>query len=153
MFRDAVRTYLQDIWSTPETRVLATEPFQDFMHVSGAPLIEELLAAYRAGESPRSPWAQQAVTHFMEAATALSDTPLTPEVRNRMADGFRQIPDIMCQIAKEEAASVSPIYDDTHGRYLSLVALNNGTATEEDHDSMPYAWIADAMRPVDPPTP
>ncbi|MER6005844.1 MerR family transcriptional regulator [Nonomuraea angiospora] len=152
-FRDAVRTYLQDTWSTPETRVLATEPFQDFMHVSGARLVEELLAAYRAGESPRSPWAQQAVTRFMEAANALSGTPLTPEVRNRMADGYRQLPDIMRQIAEEEATSVSPVYDDAHGRYLSLVALINGTATEEDHDSMPYAWIADAMCAVDPLTP
>ncbi|MEU7858481.1 hypothetical protein [Nonomuraea sp. NPDC049141] len=40
VFRDAVRTYLQDIWSTPETRVLVTEPFQDFMHASGARLVE-----------------------------------------------------------------------------------------------------------------
>ncbi|MGI5290495.1 hypothetical protein ACQEVF_45215 [Nonomuraea polychroma] len=84
----------------------------------------------------------------MEAATALSDTPLTPEVRNRMADGYRQMPDILRQIAEEEATSESPTYDDTHGRYLSLVALINGTATEEDLYSIPYAWIADAMRAV-----
>ncbi|WP_084431951.1 MerR family transcriptional regulator [Kibdelosporangium aridum] len=146
VFRDAVRTYLRDAYSAPETRVLATEPFQDFMHVSGAALVEELLAAYRAGESPRSPWAQQAVTRFMEAATALSGTLLTPEVRNRMADGYQQIPDILRQIAEEEATSEGPGYDDTHGRYLSLVALINGTATEENHDCIPYAWIADAMR-------
>ncbi|WP_062352068.1 MerR family transcriptional regulator [Herbidospora yilanensis] len=150
VFRDAVRAYLRDVWSAPETRVLATEPFQDFVHVSGAPLVGELLAAYRAGESPRSPWAQQVVTRFMEAATALSGTPLTPEVRNRMAAGYRQIPDIMRRIAEEEGASGGPTYDGAHGRYLSLVALINGTAAEGDHDSMPYAWIADAMRAVEP---
>jgi DNA-binding transcriptional MerR regulator len=149
-FRNAVRTYLKDAYSTPETRILATEPFQDFMYVSGAPLVEELLAAYRAGESPRSLRAQQAVIRFMAAATALSDTPLTPEVRNRMADGYRQMPEILRQIAEEEATSESPVYDDAHGRYLFLVALINGTATEEDHDSIPYAWIADAMRAVEP---
>lgn len=148
-FRDAVRTYLQDVYSTPEARVLAAEPFQDFIHVSGAPLMEELLTAYRTGESPRSSRSQETVTRFMEAATALSGTPLTPEVRNRMADGYRQIPDIMRQIAEEEATSESPGYDDTHGRYLSLVALINGTAAEEDHGSIPYAWIADAMRAVE----
>lgn len=147
-FRDAVRTYLHDAYSIPEARVLTTEPFQAFIYVNGPPLVEELLAAYRAGESPRSPRAQQAVTHFMEAATALSDTPLTPEVRNRMADLYRQSPDILRQIAEEEATSESPTYDDTHGRYLSLVALINGTATEEDLYSIPYDWIAEAMRAV-----
>jgi hypothetical protein len=145
-FRAAVRSYLHDTYSAPEARVLAAEPFQDFIHVRGASLVEELLAAYRAGESPRSPWAQQAVTRFMEAVTALSGTPLTPEVRNRMADGYRQMPGLLRQIAEEDATSESPVYDDTHGRYLSLVALINGTATEEDHDRIPYAWIADAMR-------
>jgi DNA-binding transcriptional MerR regulator len=146
-FRDAVRAYLHNAYSAPEARVLATEPFQDFIHVSGASLVEELLAAYRAGESPRSVRAQQAVTRFLEAVTALSGTPLTPEVRNRMADGYRQIPDILRQIADEEATSEGPGYDDTHGRYLSLVALINGTATEEDHDRIPYAWIATAFMP------
>jgi DNA-binding transcriptional MerR regulator len=145
-FREAVRTYLQDTYSAPEARVLATEPFQEFMHESGAPLVEELLAAHRAGHSPRSPRVQQAVTRFMEAATALSGTPLTPEVRDRMADGYRQIPDILRRIAEEEATSERPVYDATHGRYLSLVALINGTAAEEDPGSLPYTWIADAMR-------
>ncbi|UBU08821.1 MerR family transcriptional regulator [Nonomuraea gerenzanensis] len=143
-FRDAVRAYLRDTYAAPEARILATEPFQDFIHVSGAPLMEELLAAHRAGDSPRSPRAQQAVTRFMAAATALSGTPLTPEVRDRMADGFRQVPDLMRQLAEEDAASGGPVYDDTHGRYVALVALINGTAAEED--TLPFAWIADAMR-------
>ncbi|MFC4565780.1 MerR family transcriptional regulator [Nocardiopsis mangrovi] len=147
-FRDAVRTYLHDAYSTDEGRTVASAPFQDFMHETGTPLAEELLAAHRAGESPRSPRAQRAVTRFMEAATALSDTPLTPEVRDRMADGFQQVPDLMRQIAEEDAASDDPVYDDTHGRYLSLVALINGT--EEDHGSFPYTWIAEAMRAAEP---
>ncbi|MEU4887980.1 MULTISPECIES: MerR family transcriptional regulator [Streptomyces] len=152
-FRDAVRAYLQDAYSTPEARVLATDPFQDFIHVTGAPLMEELLAAYRAGEPPRSPRAQQAVTRFMEAATALSGTPLTPEVRNRMADGYRRIPGILRRLAQDEATSGGPVYDDTHGRYLSLVARINGTAPEDHHDPLPCAWIADAMRDAGPPHP
>lgn len=149
-FRHAVRTYLHDTYSAPEAKAVATEPFQEFIHVTGAPLMQELLAAYRAGESPRSPRAQQAVTRFMDAATALSGAPLTPEVRNRTADGYRQMPDILRQIAEEEAISESPGYDDTHGRYLSLVELINGTATDEGLDSIPHAWIADAMCAVEP---
>ncbi|GAA4928357.1 DNA-binding transcriptional MerR regulator [Nonomuraea thailandensis] len=145
-FRDAVRAYLRDTYSAPEARTLATEPFQHFVHVSGAPLMAELLAAHRAGQSPRSPRAQEAVTRFMRAAAALSGTPLTPELRNRMADGYRQIPGILRRLAEEEATSGRPLYDATHGRYLSLVALINGTPTDEDHDSLPYTWIAEAMR-------
>ncbi|TYB64219.1 MerR family transcriptional regulator [Nonomuraea sp. PA05] len=152
-FRDAVRAYLRDAYAAPETRPLATAPFQEFIHVSGVPLMEELLAACRAGESPRSPRAQRAVTRFMEAATALSGTPLTAEVRDRMADGYRQIPDIVRRMAEEDASSGSLVYDDTHGRYVSLVARINGVAIEEGHDSVPYAWIAEAMRAEEPPSP
>ncbi len=54
-FRDAVRAYLREAYSAPEARTLATEPFQDFVHVSGVPLVEDLLAAHRAGESPAPP--------------------------------------------------------------------------------------------------
>ncbi|WP_285759878.1 MerR family transcriptional regulator [Nocardiopsis ansamitocini] len=146
-FREAVRTYLHETYSTDEGRNVASAPFQDFIHTNGAALSEEVLAAYHAGESPRSPRAQDAVTRFMEASAALSDTPLTPELRNRMADGYRRLPDIMRLIAEEDAAAEGPVYDDTHGRYLSLVAMVNGTVSEEaqDQDQALYAWIADAM--------
>lgn len=143
-FRDAVRTYLRDTYSTDVGRDIASPRFQDFMYGSGTALIKEVLAAHRAGESPRSPWAQEAVTRFMEAAAGVSDNPLTPELRDRLAEAFRRIPDIERQIAEEDAASEDPVYDDTHGRYLALVAVVNGTPPEED--TLPYAWIADAMR-------
>lgn len=149
-FRDAVRTYLRDTYSTDVGRDIASPRFQDFMYGSGSALVEELLAAHRAGESPRSPWAQRVVTRFMEAAAGVSDTSLTPEIRDRMAEAFRQIPDIERQIAEEDAASEDPVYDDTHGRYLSLVAVVNGTPPEED--TLRYAWtawIAEAMRAPD----
>lgn len=144
-FRGAVRTYLQENYSTDVGRNIASAPFQDFMHESGVPLVEEVLAAYRAGESPRSPRAQQVVTRFLEGAVALADTPLTPEIRNRMAEGWRQTPDLLRRIADEDAAAEGPVYDDTHGRYLHLVAAINGTTSEEDVHSLPYAWMADAM--------
>lgn len=148
-FRGAVRAYLRDTYAAPEARTLATEPFQEFMHGSGAALMEELLAAHRAGESPLSGRVQRTVTLFLEAVTALSGTPLTAEARDRMADGYRQIPGILRQLDEEDAAAGGPGYGDTHGRYLALVAAINGT-TGQEHDPIPYVWIADAMQAVQP---
>ncbi|WP_017569059.1 MerR family transcriptional regulator [Nocardiopsis halotolerans] len=145
-FRDAVRTYLYQTYSTDVGREVASARFQDFMYESGVPLVEEVLAVYRAGEPPRSPRAQHTVTRFMEAAAAVSDTPLTPRLRDRMADAYRRIPDLTRQIAEEEAASEDPVYGHTHGRYLSLVAAINGTEYEEHVEDSLYAWMADAMR-------
>lgn len=146
-FREAVRTYLRDTYSTDVGRSIASPRFQDFMYGSGTALMKEVLAAHRDGESPRSARAQEAITRFMEEAAGVSDTSLTREGRDRMAEAFRQIPDIERQIAEEDAASEDPVYDDTHGRYLALVAAVNGTPPEED--TLPYAWIADAMRAPD----
>ncbi|MGW9557525.1 MerR family transcriptional regulator [Nocardiopsis sp. NPDC055551] len=143
-FRDGVRTYLHQTYSTDVGRNIASPHFQEFMYESGPGLIEEVLAAHRAGESPRSPWAQKAITRFMEASAGVSHTPLTHQVRDRLADAYRRIPDIKRQIAEEDAASQGPVYDQTHGRYLSLVAVINGTAPQED--TAPYDWIAEAMR-------
>ncbi|WP_017589471.1 MerR family transcriptional regulator [Nocardiopsis ganjiahuensis] len=145
-FRDAVRTYLQDTYFVPEARVMASPPIQEFIHESGWSLVEELMAAHRAGESPRSDRSQTAVTRFLEAAAALSDSPCTPGFRDRMARAFRLIPDLERQMAEEDAASEEPVYDDTHGRYVYLVAVINGTEDELDHDSLFYLWIADAMQ-------
>jgi DNA-binding transcriptional MerR regulator len=145
-FRDAVRAYLHDTYSTDVGRNIASEPFQDFIYGDGVSLIEEVMAAHRAGESPRSPWAQNAVTRFMEGAAGVSGTELTLERRNRMAEAYRVLPDIERQVAEEDAASEDPVYDDTHGRYMSLVAVINGHPPEE---TLPYEWMAEAMRAPD----
>ncbi|MBR8745126.1 MerR family transcriptional regulator [Nocardiopsis sp. MG754419] len=137
-FRDAVRTYLHETYSTHPGERMASSPVQEFIYESGAALVEEVLAAHRAGESPRSPRSQRVVTRFLEAAVGLSDTPLTPEARDRMADAFRRIPDLQREMAEEDGP------EDPHGRYLSLVAVVNGTA--DDLDELPYVWIAEAMR-------
>ncbi|WP_224306438.1 hypothetical protein [Streptomyces olivaceus] len=130
-----MRTYLAQTYAFPEARTITSEPFQQFIHVDGVPLMEELLAIHRTGASPRSARAQQSVVRFMEAANALSGTPLTPEV-----------PDLLHQIAEEEATSGGPTYDEAHGRYIALVGvINTGTAPEAVSDPLPYAWIADAM--------
>lgn len=146
-FRGAVRTYLRDTYSTGLGRSIASTSFQDFVHGSGVALMEEVLATHRAGESPRSPRAQEVITRFLEAATGVSDTPLTPEVRDRIADAYRRIPELERELSEEEASAGDLAYDGTHGRYQSLVAVINGTSEEED--TLPYGWIADAMRAPD----
>src|SRR5690606_10882244 len=70
-FRDAVRTFLQDTYSVPAARVMASAPIQEFIYESGWELVEELMAAHRAGESPRSDRSQTAVVRFLEATAAL----------------------------------------------------------------------------------
>ncbi len=145
-FRDAVRSFLQETYSAPEGRVMASQPVQEFIYETGWEFIEELLAAHRAGESPRSPRSQLAATRVLEGAAALGDTPCTPDFRDRMADAFRLIPELERQMAEEDAVSEEPVYDDTHGRYVKLVAVINGTEDELDHDNLPSEWIADAMR-------
>ncbi|MFB8761267.1 MerR family transcriptional regulator [Nocardiopsis alba] len=144
VFRDAVRIYLRDTYSTDPGRSIASAPFQEFIYGSGTALVQELLAVHRAGESPRSHRAQEVVVRFMEAAAGVSDAPLTDELRDRMSEGYRVIPRLEREMAEEDAASEDPVHDDTHGRYLSLVAIINGTGPEED--TMPYEWISEAMR-------
>ncbi|MDA0563421.1 MerR family transcriptional regulator [Streptomonospora sp. S1-112] len=144
-FRAAVRSYLERTYSSGEGRVVAGAAFQEFMYGSGTALVEEVLAAYRAGESPRSARAQQAVTRFMEGAAAVSGARLTPQLRDRMAEMYRQVPELLRRIAEEDAASTEPVYGDTHGRYMELVGVINGDAPQEDPEALPYAWIAEAM--------
>ena len=145
-FRDAVRTYLHDTYSTGVGETMASPPIQEFIYETGWELVEEVLAAHRAGESPRSARSQTAIVRFMEAAAALSDSVCNAEFRDRMACNFRLIPELERQIAEEDADSEEDTYDDTHGRYVNLVAVINGTEDELNHDSLPYAWIADAMQ-------
>ncbi|SHI62000.1 DNA-binding transcriptional regulator, MerR family [Nocardiopsis flavescens] len=144
-FRTAVRDYLRLTYSTDIGRTVASPDFQEFVHESGSAIMKEVMALRREGEPPRSPRAQEAVVRFMEAANGLSGTPLTAQVRDRMADGFRRLVDIERMIAEEDAASEGPVYDDTQGRYLALVARINGTGEEQESDPLLYSWLADAM--------
>jgi hypothetical protein len=149
-FRDAVRTFLQDTYSTSDDRAAPSQPFQDFIYGAGWQCAEELLAAHRSGEHPRSARSQQAVARAMEAARTLSGKPVTPENRDHAAGFFRMIPELKLELelesAEEEALFDGPVYEDTHGRYVLLVAMINGTEDELDHDTFPFVWFADAIQ-------
>ncbi|MFC4008491.1 MerR family transcriptional regulator [Nonomuraea purpurea] len=59
-FRGAVRSYLQDTFSTPVGRVMTATPVQDFIHEEGSEIMKEIIAAYRSGlpaDSPQVPFA------------------------------------------------------------------------------------------------
>ena len=144
-FRDAVRAYLRDGYSTAPGSVIASEPMQEFIHTTGAPITEDLIAAHQAGEPARSPRVQEVVERFVEATAALADGQDTSRMRDRLASAFLLADEFMREEEGPYAAGTD-WYDQTHGRYLSLVAVINGTAAEES-DPVPYlSWIAEALR-------
>ncbi len=144
-FGDAVRAYLQELYSTAQGQYIASESVQDFIHTTGARIGEELIAAYHAGEPARSPRVQEVVARFVEATAALSGGQATAEYRDRLATAFLHAEEFMSEEDGPYAAG-NVRFDDTHGRYLSLVAVINGNAPEED-DPVPYlSWIAAALR-------
>lgn len=144
-FREEVRACLRDTYSTPPGRFVAAAPTQEFIHTTGAGLAEEVVAVYQAGEPVSSPRAQEAVTRFAEATAALSGSRATAEYRDRLASAFLHAEEFMSEEEGPYSAS-EPRYGDTHGRYLSLVAVINATTPEED-DPVPYlSWVAAALR-------
>ncbi|WP_067964406.1 MerR family transcriptional regulator [Nocardiopsis trehalosi] len=141
-FRDAVRAYLRDTYSTHPGRVIASGPVQDFIYTTGASAGEELFAAYNDGEPADSPRSRAAAARFAEATAAFAGEEPTPLFLDRLATGFAYGD----ELAREEGpdAFADPRYDGTHGRYLSLVAVINGTPP--DDGEVPFAWIAAALR-------
>ncbi|MEV0614871.1 MerR family transcriptional regulator [Nonomuraea sp. NPDC050404] len=135
-FRDAVRSFLQETYSTPPARLMTATPVQDFIYTTGTKIMEDLFAAHRAGLPADSPQAQEAVVRLARAAAELGDKRPTAEFREQMAAYFLLIE----EIEEEE----DPAFDRTHGRYLSLVAVINGTPSEEG--PVPFAWLSAALR-------
>ncbi|SIO88575.1 MerR family transcriptional regulator [Nocardiopsis sp. JB363] len=148
LFREEVRTYLHQTYGADDVgRKMAQAPTQELIHESGPPFTQEILSAYHAGQDPRSPSAQEAITRFLEVVADHTGRPPTPELRNRMAEGYRRLPDILRQIKEEDAAAQDPVHDNTHGRYQALVGLINGDEPEIEIDDEPQlpGWMADAL--------
>ncbi|MEU8380686.1 MerR family transcriptional regulator [Streptosporangium sp. NPDC048865] len=141
-FRGAVRSYLRDTYGTFPGRRLAAAPVWDFIHEEGAQVGEEVLEAYRSGLPVDSPRAQELVVHMADATAGVFGGRATAESRDRLATAFLLVERIRREDSHEEAR-----YDATHGRYLSLVAVINGTppATSEEGPAF-FAWIAAALR-------
>lgn len=142
-FRDAVRTYLLDTYSAGPGAVMAASPVQEFIYETGVPLMERILAVHRAGEPPDSPNAQEAVVRLAAAGAALGEETATPAHRDKLASYFAEI----VRITEEEGEPQDPRFDGTHGRYMELVAVINGTPPGgEEEDPVPWPWIIAALR-------
>ncbi|MDA0640540.1 MerR family transcriptional regulator [Nonomuraea ferruginea] len=142
-FRGAVRSWLQDTYGTFPGRRLADAPVWDFIHQEGMEIGKEVLEAYRSGLPADSPRSRELVVGMADAtAGALAGGRSTAESRERLATAFLMVEEIQRSDAEENAR-----YDATHGRYLSLVAVINGTPPDTGDDGPAlFAWIAAALR-------
>ncbi|MFC7330868.1 MerR family transcriptional regulator [Marinactinospora rubrisoli] len=143
-FREAVRAELQDTYSTPHGRIMATTPVQDFIHTDGAEIMEEILSAYRSGLPVDSPRAQEMVLRLERATAELAGRRHTAESLERMAARYLQIAEILREEA-QEGADAGSRFDAPYGRYLSLVAMINGTPHGE-LDPAVFGWISAVLR-------
>ncbi|MEU8362102.1 MerR family transcriptional regulator [Nonomuraea sp. NPDC048882] len=140
-FRNKVRSYLQDTYSTSPGRDLAATPVQDFIYETGTAIMEEIMAEVRSGLPPESPRARDLVVRMATAAAEAVGTRSTPESRERMAAGF-----LMAERFERERPEESPRYDSTHGRYVSLVAVINDTPPHTGDEFASLAtWLAAAL--------
>ncbi|PWV45064.1 MerR family transcriptional regulator [Nocardiopsis sp. L17-MgMaSL7] len=141
-FRDAVRAYLQFTYTTEPGRHFAAAPVQEFMYETGVPVMEDILDLQRSGAPVESPRAQEAIARLVRASAALG-AEQGPGERERMASYFTAI----IALLDEEGAVQDTWFDSTHGRYVSLVAVINGTPpVEEEDERQLLAWMVAALR-------
>ncbi|MBN6038276.1 MerR family transcriptional regulator [Amycolatopsis sp. 195334CR] len=140
-FRDAVRSYLHDTFAVgPGPRMTAT-PVQEFIHSTGEQLMRQIIAAHHSGLPPESPHARELADRLARETAEACGAAVTPELRERMAAGFLVVGE------RYREALDDPEYDATHGRYLALVAVINGTAAEPEVDFASLGpWLSAALR-------
>ncbi|MFB4283149.1 MerR family transcriptional regulator [Nonomuraea sp. MTCD27] len=145
-FRGAVRSYLRETYSTPQGRLMTATPVQDFIYTTGTKIMEEIVAAYRSGLAADSPRAREVSVRLAHATAELAGKRATAEFLNHLATRFVLVEEIeRAELPKETDAESR--FDSTHGRYLSLVAVINGTpAGEGGEGPVPFGWIAAALR-------
>ncbi|MEV0165276.1 DNA-binding transcriptional MerR regulator [Nonomuraea fuscirosea] len=139
-FRNKVRSYLQDTYSTSPGRELAAAPVQDFIYETGTAIMEEVMAAFRSGLRADSPQAQDLVVRMAAAAAEAVGTRSTAESRARMATGF-----LMAEQFEREEPEESHRYDASHGRYVSLVAVINDLPPDTGEFASFAGWLAAAL--------
>lgn len=143
-FRDGVRSYLEELYSTREGRSIASDRVQDFIHSAGPGVGEELVAAYRSGEPVDSPRVRDAVARFVEENASFAGVEPNAQYRDRLATAFSVAGEFM---GEEGAwADHTARYEQTHGRYRSLVSVINGITLEEEGLVSCVSWIATALR-------
>ncbi len=141
-FRAAVRSYLHDTFAVGPAAQMTATPVQEFIHSTSQPLMKQIFAAFRSGLPADSSHARELAARLAHDAAAAVGSPMTVELRERMAAGFRLTSELHQQSLDD------PEYDHGHGRYLALVAVINGT-THPDQDvdlAELSAWLSVALR-------
>ncbi|NBE96630.1 MerR family transcriptional regulator [Nonomuraea sp. K271] len=146
-FRGEVRSYLQDTFSTSPGRLMAATPVQDFIYGTGMTIMGDIMAAYRSGLPADAPRSQELAVRLVDATAALDGRQASASFRREMAAKFDEIDEFLREEDDDDPGSR---FDLTHGRYLSLVSVINGTQSGADEEIVPFAWIAAALRASTP---
>lgn len=136
-FRAAVRTFLRETHAAAPP-LMTSARVQDFLHEDGHAIMEDIVAACRAGLPPASEHARDLATRLLTGTGALAGVPDSPQRRERLASAYRRAVDL--------AGLPHPEFDATHGRYLALVSAINGTTRAPDIDLRTLGpWLATAL--------
>ncbi|GAA4696516.1 DNA-binding transcriptional regulator, MerR family [Promicromonospora umidemergens] len=119
-FRDATRSYLQEVYTTGPGATISTAPVQDFIAAAGEDVMPKLMAAHASGLAPDDPHARELAAQLVLQTAAAMGAPVDDELWERIASGFPQIDRIYQESLQD------PDYAASYGRYLSLVATING---------------------------
>ncbi|MCD5315122.1 helix-turn-helix domain-containing protein [Kineosporia babensis] len=143
-FRAEVREYLRAVHGEGPGVAMSAGPVQDMIHGPGAEIVEAMLAARRSGLAPEADHAQDLARRLSEQAGLPFGVQDSPECRLRLAEAFRMLGPMPPDLA-------DPQYEATHGRYLALVAVINGTQPvpplDEQEDLAGLSeWIAAALQ-------
>lgn len=142
-FRHSVRAYLQDTYSTAQGRLMTTPPVPDAID-EGATIMRQAQAAHQAGLPADSARALDIADRYAAWLADFSGKQDTSELRRRLAAHLLVAKDLHTTALRSRGAESR--FNDTHGRYLSLVATVNGTTPDDEASvPVPYEWLAEAL--------
>lgn len=98
LFRQEVRTGLHlDHGPNGAGRKTAAAPVQELVHDVGPAIFKRDLDLYQAGEDPRSAKVPQVIVRLLEVISQYTDQRPSPKLRDHMAEGYRQLSDLIRQ--------------------------------------------------------
>ena len=147
LFRQEVRTGLHlDHGPNGAGRKIAAAPVQELVHDVGPAIFKRVLDLYQAGEDPRSAKVQQVIVRLLEVISQYTDQRPSPELRDHMAEGYRQLSDLIRQ-DQEQGFAPQVAHQDAFTRYRDLVERINGHQDEDEIVDEPahLLWMAHAI--------
>ncbi|WP_087100502.1 MerR family transcriptional regulator [Nocardiopsis sp. JB363] len=148
LFREEVRTGLHlDYGLDHAGRKMAAAPVQALMYDVGPPIFKEILELYHAGKDPRSAQVQQVIIRLLEILDEHLGQHTTPQDRDRMAEGYRQLSELIRQDQEEQTPADEDAHHDAMTQYRDLVERINGSQDQDQIDDEPrhLLWMADAL--------